>query len=247
MSEENTILLLNEDAERVKELFHNPGISLKKIFNNVYSVFINDVELNIIIKCYDTKYHAKKEVENLSKLTSCKGVPKIMSYGLGKKLKYIVMSKIEGVDLCEYIKTNSLTEDELKNITIQLLKIIRRLHNKNIIHGDIKPENIIYNTETKKIYLIDFEGKFTSGYCSPEQVKNMIVTDKTDLWSLGVTLYTIFNNAVLFDTNRDVLNEKIIFSTKGSYELQDFLECIIQRNIDLRYDTDEALEHIWLQ
>jgi serine/threonine protein kinase len=241
------ILLLNNSAEKVKDLFLNTGITLKKIFNNVYSVYTNDIDNDVIVKCYDIKRFALREINNLTKLYGVKGVPDILTHSLSSKLKYIVMTKIKGVDLCEYIQNKSFTEDEVKNITIQILKILKRIHDKNIIHQDIKPENIIYNTETKKIGIIDFEGKYTSCYCSPEQVQNMCITDKTDLWSLGVTLYTIYTNSILFETKQDVLKGKIEFDSSFSYEFQDFLKCIIEKDVDLRYDVDDALEHTWLQ
>ena len=112
---------------------------------------------------------------------------------------------------------------------------------------DIKPENILYDTETRKVGIIDFEGKYTTGYCSPEQIKNLQLTDKTDLWSIGVTLYVIFKGSVLFETKQDVLEGNIDFDSSLSYDFQDFLKCIIEKDVILRYDIDDALEHSWLQ
>ena len=244
---EHTILLFNEKAEKVKELFENPDLCLKKIFNNVYSVLIKNKEIDIIVKCYDKKYYAVKEINNLKKIQH-KSVPKILAYGIGKKLKYVIMSKIKGKDFCDHMKLKNFTEDEIKNISKQLLNILKELHEKNIIHCDIKPENIIYNDKTGKVSLIDFEGKSTTGYSSPEQIKGYTITNKTDLWSLGVTLYTIFTKSVLFKTKKQTLEKNIEFSDDfASYEFIDFLQCLIQRNVCLRYDVYDAMEHIWLQ
>ena len=245
---ESTILLLNENAEKLKELFENPGLSLKKIFNNVYSVFIDGKEVNIIVKCYDTKYHALKEIDNLKKLQDHKSVPKILTYGIGKKLKYVVMTKLKGKDLCDCMILKHFNENDIKNITKQLLNILKYLHEKNIVHCDIKPENIIYDKKTGKVSLIDFEGKSTTGYSSPEQIKGYSVTDKTDMWSLGVTLYTIFSRTALFKTKKQSLEKIIEFSDEfSSYEFIDFLQCLIQRDVSARYDVYDALEHIWLE
>lgn len=243
----NEILLLNQTPEKVKDLFLNPGVTLKKIFNGVYSVYLNNIDQGVIVKCYDTKHYAKREINNLTKLSRTKGVPTILEHGLSNKLKYVVMTKLKGVDLCDYIQYKSFTEEEVKHIAIQILKIVKKMHDKNIIHGDIKPENILYDTETRKVGIIDFEGKYTTGYCSPEQIKNLQLTDKTDLWSIGVTLYVIFKGSVLFETKQDVLEGNIDFDSSLSYDFQDFLKCIIEKDVILRYDIDDALEHSWLQ
>jgi len=243
----NEILLLNETPEKVKDLFLNSDVSLKKIFNGVYSVYLNNKDHGVIVKCYDTKHYAKKEINNLTRLQGIKGVPLILEHGISDKLKYVLMTKIKGIDLLEYIQRKSFTEEEVKHIAIQILKIVKKIHYKNIIHGDIKPENIIFDAETKKVSIIDFEGKYTTGYCSPEQIRNLNISDKTDLWSIGVTLYVIFTGSVLFESKQDILKANISLDSSFSYEFQDFLKCLLEKDVILRYDIDDALEHSWLQ
>jgi serine/threonine protein kinase len=113
---------------------------------------------------------------------------------------------------------------------------------------DIKPENIIYDEETKKVSIIDFEEKHTREYCSPEQILNKKITCKTDCWSLGATLYTLYTQTNYFEDSADILEKEIDFDEENmSYDFKDFLSSLLERNIVLRYSISEALEHVFLQ
>jgi serine/threonine protein kinase len=88
-------------------------------------------------------------------------------------------------------------------LAIMITKILNSIHSKGILHGDIKPENVLYNEEKDLVYLIDFsesrssysESKYktqyvgTPSYTSPEQTGRLCrsVDLRSDLYNLGTT------------------------------------------------------------
>ena len=125
---------------------------------------------------------------------------------------YIVMEYCKGWELYETLMYNYDCK-KIIHIVYQLLLAVKHLQKYNIIHADIKLENIIINSRNE-IKLFDFglsrvlkDGNAiklnnyigTVGYASPEVLLDSYVTLKTDVWSIGVIMYMLLNNAHLFD------------------------------------------------
>lgn len=241
------VIFINKDAINLDELFLNENWCLSEIFDRVYSISVKNRKLKWLVKIYDSKKHAKRESENLNKLKRIEGVPRVLAVGLSTSLNYVILSEAPGMDLFEYVKKNGrMIEEEVKNISKQLMKILKDIHNLNIIHKDIKPENIIYEPVSKKITLIDFEEKYTDDYRSPEQVNGKSLTNKTDIWSVGVTFYYLMVANVPFHTEKEILRKKIVFPKKWTEDFKDFMSCLIERDPILRYEAEDALNHLWL-
>jgi serine/threonine protein kinase len=125
------------------------------------------------------------------------------------------------VTLFDYIFQTSFEErlDNLPYILYQLVNVLIYVHKKYMIHGDIKPENIMINKETKIIKLIDWGGVgsmrhynkldniCTFDYCPPEgwdKFSNLEpITPKFDMWSLGMTLYFYIMKDYFFHFEED--------------------------------------------
>lgn len=246
---DSIVIFFNKDAINLEDLFLNENWCLSEVFDRVYSVTVGDVKLNWLIKTYDSQKYAKRESKALYNLKKVKGVPKILAVGFSNSLNYIMLSEAPGQDLYEHVTSHgTMTEKEVKNIANQLLKIIRDIHNKHIIHKDIKPENIVYDPKTSSIVLIDFEGKYTQDYRSPEQVnRKSPISSKTDIWSVGITLYYLMIRDVPFNNEKEILHKRISFPKSWSEDFKDFMECLIERNTILRYSAMEALDHTWFQ
>jgi len=131
----------------------------------------------------------------------------------------LVMEDVGGVSLSEYAD-RPLAIEEFLQVAIALSQILENLHQKRIIHKDIKPANILINPETKEIYLIDFsissllpretqeiqnpnilEG--TLAYISPEQTgrMNRSIDYRSDFYSLGVTFYQLLTGELPFKSD----------------------------------------------
>jgi serine/threonine protein kinase/tetratricopeptide (TPR) repeat protein len=116
---------------------------------------------------------------------------------------YIVMAYYKGETLRERIKKGLLKESEVIDITIQVLRGLSKAHERDIIHRDIKPANIII-TDEGVVKIIDFgvakltwqvdltktrSTLGTTAYMSPQQICAESVDRRTDIWSVGITLY----------------------------------------------------------
>ncbi len=132
-------------------------------------------------------------------------------------LYYIVMELIEGITLKKFIERKGRLEiRDAVGIAIQIAQGMEAAHANHIIHRDIKPQNIIISREGK-VKVTDFGiAKATSSntvtsnamgsvhYISPEQVRGGNSDEKSDIYSLGVTLYEMISGSVPFEGDNAV-------------------------------------------
>lgn len=188
----------------------------------------------------------------------------IYDVGSENGLYYIVMEYVEGITLKTYIeKKGQLSFKESASIAIQVARGIEAAHNKNIIHRDIKPQNIIISTDGK-VKVTDFGiAKATSSntissdvmgsvhYASPEQARNGFVDGRSDIYSLGIVMFEMVTGRVPFDGDTTVavalqhLQEEIAMPSIYAPDLPISFEKIIlkctQKTPDRRYQTIEEL------
>lgn len=143
----------------------------------------------------------------------------IFDVGLDDNRHYITMEYIDGITLKEYIaRKRSLDYEEALNIAWQISDALSAAHNKNIVHRDIKPHNILI-TSDGTVKVTDFgiarfgtsktlsSGKDILGsvhYISPEQAKGIPVDNRSDIYSLGVVMYEMLSGRVPFDGDNPV-------------------------------------------
>ena len=177
---------------------------------------------------------------------------------------YIIMEYVEGITLKDYIsKKHRLNYKETLSIAIQVSRGIEAAHEKGIIHRDIKPQNIIISMDGK-VKVTDFgiaraasENTIHSDvmgsvhYTSPEQARNGYVTEKSDIYSLGIVMYEMTTGHVPFDGESTVqiaiqhLQDEIVAPSAYAPDIPISLEKIIlkctQKSQDRRYDSMENL------
>lgn len=135
-------------------------------------------------------------------------------YDVGEEngIHYIVMELVEGITLKKYIEKKArLSYKEAVSIAIQVSMGIEAAHNNHIIHRDIKPQNIIISKDGK-VKVTDFgiakaatSNTITSNvmgsvhYTSPEQARGGYSDEKSDIYSLGVTMFEMLTGRVPFN------------------------------------------------
>lgn len=188
----------------------------------------------------------------------------IYDVGSENGIHYIVMEYVEGITLKTYIeKKGQLNYKEALSIAIQVSRGIQAAHAKHIIHRDIKPQNIIISTDGK-VKVTDFgiaravsEHTIHSDvmgsvhYASPEQARNGYVSNRSDIYSLGIVMYEMVTGRVPFDGDSTVavaiqhLQDEMVPPSTYAPNLPISLEKIIQKctqkSPDRRYDSMESL------
>ena len=140
-------------------------------------------------------------------------------YDVGEEdgIYYIVMELVEGMTLKKYIEKKSrLTVKEAVSIAIQVCLGIEAAHSNNIIHRDIKPQNIMISKEGR-VKVTDFgiakaatSNTISSNvmgsvhYTSPEQARGGYSDAKSDIYSLGITLFEMLTGRVPFNGDTTV-------------------------------------------
>ncbi len=186
----------------------------------------------------------------------------IFDVGEDDNCHYITMEYVDGKTLKEYItQKGKLPYKEALGIAAQICDAIEAAHNKNIVHRDIKPHNILI-TDDGKIKVADFGiARFGTGktlstgndilgsvhYISPEQAKGMSVDNRSDIYSLGVVMYEMLSGKVPFDGDNPVSVAMMqiedspldIASTVPSLPLscQHVVFKAMSKDPDLRYQT----------
>ena len=140
-------------------------------------------------------------------------------YDVGEEddIHYIVMELVEGITLKKYIEKKArLSVKEATSIAIQVCMGIEAAHNNSIIHRDIKPQNIIISKEGKvKVTDFGIAKAATSNtvssnvmgsvhYTSPEQARGGYSDAKSDIYSLGITLFEMLTGRVPFQGDSTV-------------------------------------------
>lgn len=253
---------------------------LKKLHGPVYTVTVlkrcsrMERKKSYIVKIYNEFKCIQTETENLQKLDKVRGVPKlyyssILNLEDGKddgkpdrkpikngwvypSLYFTVIERVPALDLFDIQKTARYPIDKLRGIFRQVLVLLIEIHKRGIIHQDIKEENILYNEEKDRVYLIDFEGKKTLLNQSPEQAEELKLTEKTDIWSLGTALYSSITGYELVGNVSDILLkpiDKMLHRLDKNLpeSLFDLFECILDRNPVTRYSASECLSHEFFQ
>lgn len=202
-----------------------------------------------------TKFHT--EAQSAAGLQH-PNIVNIYDVGSEEHMHFIVMEYVEGITLKTYIeKKGQLNYKEAISIAIQVARGIEAAHNNNIVHRDIKPQNIMISNEGKvKVTDFGIARAATSNtihsdvmgsvhYTSPEQARNGFVDGKSDIYSLGIVMYEMVTGRVPFDGDTTVsiaiqhLQEEMVAPSVYAPELPVSLEKIIlkctQKSQDRRY------------
>jgi len=162
-----------------------------------------------------------QEAQRLHELGKHPQIPELVSYFEQDGQLYLVQQFIDGQNLVEELQQGTKTEVQVREILTELLPILEFIHEKGVIHRDIKPDNIMRRRDGK-LMLIDFgvakefvpnatlksgTSVGTPGYAPMEQMRGKVVP-ASDIYSLGVTCICLLTG-ILADQNIDDLFDAI--------------------------------------
>ena len=189
----------------------------------------------------------RKEAHAIAMLTH-PNIVGIYDVGTEQGMEYMVKEYVDGITLKDYIRRRGhMGADEIVKVVIKIAEALKCAHESNIIHRDIKPQNVLV-TPRGEVKVTDFGiAKFTKSstvtdhkdamgsvhYLSPEQARGQQVDARSDLYSLGITMYEMAVGKPPFDGDTPVavamqqLNTPMPSPRAGAPELWSGLETII--------------------
>ncbi|MGD8783520.1 MAG: serine/threonine-protein kinase [Thioalkalispiraceae bacterium] len=163
-------------------------------------------------KLQEVKERFFREAETAGRLNH-PNIVTIYDVGEDEDLSYIAMDYLKGENLLAYCKSeNLLPTKEVFECVLKVSNALEYAHQNGVIHRDVKPANIIYDRDTSVLKVTDFgvacltdSSKTKTGtilgspsYMSPEQLAGLKVDGRSDLFSLGVTLYQMLTGELPF-------------------------------------------------
>ncbi|MBU3114078.1 Stk1 family PASTA domain-containing Ser/Thr kinase [Clostridium lacusfryxellense] len=160
----------------------------------------------------------KREATSIAKL-SHPNIVNIHDVGSENNINFIIMEYINGKTLKQIIKEDGrLSPQKTLDIVLQVAKALECAHSNNIIHRDIKPDNIMI-TQDMMVKIMDFgiakvmdsstitisnKVMGTVHYFSPEQAKGKLVDCRTDIYSLGIVMYEMVTGKVPYNAESSI-------------------------------------------
>ena len=185
----------------------------------------------------------------------------------------LIYEFMSGGELFERITDDNytMTEAEAANYMRQIIEGIRHMHEKNIIHLDIKPENIMCQKRSdNRVKIIDFGlatkldphevvkiSTGTAEFAAPEIVDREPVGTYTDMWACGVLTYVLLSGLTPFAGDNDIETLKNIKACHWEFDRdafaniseagKDFISRLLTKAKESRMTAHECLEHPWLK
>ncbi len=164
----------------------------------------------------------EQEAKRLDDLGKHPQIPELLSFTIHEGKQYLIQEFIDGETLeQELARVGAFSEQQVRDVLVEVLQILEFVHGKSVIHRDISPDNIIRRRSDKKLVLVDFgaakhatatllaktgTGIGKPSYGAPEQMLGKSVF-QSDLFGLGVTCLHLLTNVEPF-TLYDVLENE---------------------------------------
>jgi CheY-like chemotaxis protein/tRNA A-37 threonylcarbamoyl transferase component Bud32 len=189
-------------------------------------------------------------------------VARIYDHGISEEHAYLVMEFFEGGDLQRRLGGRPLAPDESLRLFRELMLALGDIHEKGILHRDLKPQNLMFRGDgtlaivdfgiAKHIDAVDMTGRGeilgTPRYMSPEQVQGKALDLRTDIYSAGVLLFQMLTGRHLFEGDTAVevalqhLNTPAPPLPDALADYQRLLDKLVEKDRDARFrNADEVI------
>ncbi|GAB1606073.1 testis-specific serine/threonine-protein kinase 2-like [Argonauta hians] len=185
---------------------------------------------------------------------------------VGHKI-YVVMEFAGHGNLLDYVELHGgLLEQKAKSFFTSILSAISYMHSKQLVHRDIKCENILLNRENE-VKVSDFgfareikEGQLSSTFCGsmayscPEILqKKPYYPMAADAWALGIVLFKMIFNRFPYKSHemnniiKMQIEKKFTFPKIVTYSLQELINNILEPHLEKRYAVNDIIGHSWIK
>ncbi|MDJ0712949.1 MAG: bifunctional serine/threonine-protein kinase/formylglycine-generating enzyme family protein [Prochloraceae cyanobacterium] len=206
-----------------------------------------------------------QEAQQLQRLGEHSQIPALRAYFEEDNYLYLVQEFIEGQNLLKKLKTQGVfTENQIKELLLDILPVLQFVHDRGVIHRDLKPGNIMYRVDDAKYVLIDFgickvtpsivghtgTSLGSLGYAAPEQILDGQATPSSDLFGLGVCCFHLMagehpNELFEYQGFGWVKNWQQLMPNILGTEIAYVLDKLLKRDISQRYQqASEVLKYL---
>lgn len=223
-------------------------------------------------------------LKHLSTFSNLRNIVQVFATGITgpQNRLVIIMERLEGGEVFDgIIKYGRFSERKAAKVILNLMTGLYDLHRiTHVLHRDVKPENLVFcnDSEDSEVKLIDFGHAIqlsseeidtgvvintkvpfgTQGYIAPETIQFRRYSSKTDVWSCGVTLYSLLSGFFPFDQSdlekqtRQIIAGRYIPLTSSywkaiSDDAKDLVSKMLTVRPSARITVEEVLAHPWLQ
>lgn len=236
-----------ENIVAIKELLPTQNSMVNRIPQTTDVIPVNDKRREQF-EIFKKKF--LEEARTMAQFSDCDSIVHIYDFFEANNTAYLVMEFLDGITLREYLDTNNkkMDFDDAISIMLPIMEALRVVHNENVIHRDVSPDNIfLCNNGTVK--LIDFgAAKFSEtetennnsvvmkpGYTPPEQYRAKgKIGVYTDIYSVGAVLYTILSGEIPEESIDRAEKDNLEKLSKLGIELPLYAEKSIMKAMALR-------------
>lgn len=255
--------------------FHLDTLLYEGKYNNLFLVSHPDHDIEMIMKVPSlgitvpaSAFTAFETEMHLMSLLGDRFTPKVIAKGDLLSCPYLVIEYIKGNALGEAVRNAPVSTEALCELMIPVCNAVHEIHKNNIIHLDLKPDNIRNRSKIQSVILdfgtahhaqmpdmfedIDEGAPKSFDYAAPEQLHNVRNESRSDIYALGVIMFQLATGGLPFGESNPLTARKKLYlpatppralNSEIPPWLQEIILTCLERRPENRYDTTRQIAY----